>query len=238
MVRVAELKCRRYIQNLAPDPADSLANNLDASRLSEHRKLKDIRQTWHKIKPYFTTSIKEKDMALMEYAILEEWEVSEDTMDMEGMSGSTHMKISANEFTTFYAYIMSMLIFADVVYLVGTGKLRDIRDLNDRAERLEIWEENISATTMHTFAKLMQHCLVADCVVEAGSVQIYIKKHLARLADDVFRFQVVRRQIKPYWSLYGDCLEDTMKGRSVSTMIDIPLEEFEFTIFMMENKSN
>ncbi|KAI9645206.1 hypothetical protein NHQ30_005940 [Ciborinia camelliae] len=198
-----ELKCRIFLKDISTDKSidqgASLANILGVNDASaDSRMLNAIQRTFKVYENDFNKDdILEREctFALMEFDMLTDWEADFHTSMRYMKSSRNEAYRMTDEFTQFFVFTLGMTIFADVVMLAGMGKLRCLKDGNDRTERLEFWERELSNTTMLLFWKVMRHCLNEDDALKQGTGQTYVRKHLARFADDVFRFQVVRPKI-------------------------------------------
>ncbi|KAF7907968.1 uncharacterized protein EAE98_012463 [Botrytis deweyae] len=235
-VRIAELKCRMFLNEFSVKQNETLAQILGARRSFELKNLQMIRKTWDEFESLFARNTDDANLGTLQLTLLIEWNIKRELWDSfhEGSPEAIQAEALATQFKSFYSYALCMLVFADVVYLVAMGDLRTLSNVDHRDSRLQFWEEKLSDRTIRTFSKLMQHCLVRECVIEAGDVQSYIRKYLSRLSDDIFRFQIVGKEIEPYWPLYDQYFEEMMCGRFVCTSIDVPVNKLELVGCMRE----
>lgn len=225
LILCAELKCRMFLKHVSHDISIDKGNSflqvLKLQDVEPHSKIfQKLEEVFAEYKDKFDNNYEDRlivqaTFAMMEFNMLESWEVN--AAQARKMNDCTRIEArrAAERFTMFFAYVLHAGVFNDVVLAVAMGKLRDIENINDRAERMKFWQDEISNTTLVVFCKLMRHCLDGEAFMKPSEGQTYIRKYLARFADDIFRFQVARPKVRT-WALMNILyFTQIMSGRRV-----------------------
>lgn len=103
------------------------------------------------------------------------------------------------------------------------GQLAVLKDYNDREERLEMWKNAMDSNVLDLVKKLFCAALDEEKLILGtgpASWNYYTTASLARLADDIFMYQIVGYDtLKPYHPWIVDMFPQIMNGKGVSTQL-------------------